>query len=97
MKTDKAINSLTDQVEELLGLLELHPSPDLDAIRSRVEDAVDSVRVAINRSRVRARLKHYASSLDDYVTGYPRLGFVTGALLGAGLVYVFGRIRPGED
>ena len=97
MKAEMAVNTLTDQVEELLELLELHPSPDLEAVRSRVEEALHRARVAIDRSRMRARFKRYASSFDGYVTGYPRLGFATGALLGATIVYLFGLVRPESD
>lgn len=97
MKAEKSINALTDQVEELLGLLEMHPSPDIDAIRYRIEDALDSVRVAVARSHTGARIRRYASSIDRYVTGYPRLGFLTGALLGAGVVYLSGLRRPDEE
>jgi hypothetical protein len=34
-----------------------------------------------------------SASLDRYVTGYPRLGFVTGLLLGGAIVHLAGLLR----
>jgi ElaB/YqjD/DUF883 family membrane-anchored ribosome-binding protein len=92
MKAEKQINALTGQVDELLSLLERHPSPDIDPLRSRIEDTLDSTKRALKPS-VPARLGRYAVSLDNYVTGYPRLGFLTGMLLGGAIVYLAGLAR----
>jgi ElaB/YqjD/DUF883 family membrane-anchored ribosome-binding protein len=93
MKAEKQINALTAEVDELLALLERHPSPDIDPLRSRIEDTLDSAKRAL-RPSVPARLGRYAVSLDHYVTGYPRLGFLTGLLLGGAIVYFAGLVRP---
>lgn len=93
MKAEKSIDALTDEVEELLALLELHPSPDLDALRTRVADALRSARTAMARSKARARVKRYVGSIDHYVTTYPRLGFISGALLGGSIMYAAGLLR----
>jgi len=93
MKAEKQINVLTAQVDELLSLLERHPSPDIDPLRFRMEDTLDAAKRALQPS-VPVRLGRYAVSLDHYVTGYPRLGFLTGMLLGGAIVY-FARLgRP---
>jgi ElaB/YqjD/DUF883 family membrane-anchored ribosome-binding protein len=96
MKSDKAIKVLTDQVQELLTLLESCPTPDTTHLRSRIEESLDSAQRAIARSKVRARLGRYAASVDHYVTGYPRLGFLTGIALGGALVYLAGGLRSQE-
>ena len=93
MTSDKAVETLADEVRELLTLLESCPTPDISHLRSRIEDTLDSAQRAFDRSTVRARLQRYASSVDDYVTGYPRLGFLTGIALGGALVYVASAFR----
>jgi len=95
MKAEKQINALTTQVDELLALLERHPSPEIDPLRSRIEDTLDSAKRAL-RPSVPARLGRYAVSLDHYVTAYPRLGFMTGMLLGGAIVYFAGLARPND-
>jgi hypothetical protein len=42
---------------------------------------------------VPVRLGRYARSVDNYVTGYPRLGFLTGVMLAGGLAYMVGLMR----
>jgi ElaB/YqjD/DUF883 family membrane-anchored ribosome-binding protein len=96
MKADKAIHRLTDQVQELLTLLESCPTPDTQHIRSRIEATLDSAQRAVDRSKVRARLGRYAASVDNYVTGYPRLGFLTGIALGAAVIYLANAVRPSD-
>jgi ElaB/YqjD/DUF883 family membrane-anchored ribosome-binding protein len=93
MTSVNAIQPLTDQVRELLTLLESCPTPDIAPLRARIEDSLDSAERAFDRSSVRARLGRYATSIDHYVTGYPRLGFLTGIALGGALVYVASAFR----
>ena len=93
MKAQKSINALADQVEELLAVLRRHPSPDIDDVSARVQDALDSAKHAIKRPSLPARLGKYANSVDHYVTGYPRLGFLTGIMLGAALVRLASLVR----
>jgi ElaB/YqjD/DUF883 family membrane-anchored ribosome-binding protein len=93
MTSENAIHTLTDQVRELLTLLESCPTPDISHLRSRIEDTLDSAERAFDRSSVRARLGRYATSVDNYVTGYPRLGFLTGIALGAALAHVASAFR----
>jgi len=38
MQSEQAMQSLTDQVRELLTLLESCPTPDITHLRSRIED-----------------------------------------------------------
>jgi hypothetical protein len=87
MKAEKIFNDLAVQVEELLTVLDRHPSPDTAGLQGRVEDALDEAKRALKPS-VPRRLGRYAMSLDRYVTGYPRLGFLTGLLLGGSIVYL---------
>jgi ElaB/YqjD/DUF883 family membrane-anchored ribosome-binding protein len=94
MKAQKSLNALADQVEELLAVLRRHPSPDVDEVSARVQDALDSAKHAIKRPSLPARLGRYANSLDHYVTGYPRLGFLTGIMLGSAVVHLANLGRP---
>lgn len=96
MKAENTLNDLADQVEHLLTLLDQHPSPEIDRLRSRIEDTLGSAKRAIRHPGVSARIGKYAASIDRYVTGYPRLGFVTGLLLGGAVVHLAGLLRP-ED
>jgi ElaB/YqjD/DUF883 family membrane-anchored ribosome-binding protein len=93
MKTEKTLNELADQVNELLPMLDRHPSPEIDELRARMEDTLGSAKRALRNSRVSDRIGRYAASLDRYVTGYPRLGFVTGLLLGGAIVHLAGLLR----
>jgi ElaB/YqjD/DUF883 family membrane-anchored ribosome-binding protein len=93
MKNEKTLNELTDQVEELLPMLDRHPSPEIDELRARIEDTLGSAKRAIRNSGVSEKIGRYAASLDRYVTGYPRLGFVTGLLLGGVIVHLAGLLR----
>jgi ElaB/YqjD/DUF883 family membrane-anchored ribosome-binding protein len=95
MKAEQQINALTSQVSELLALLDRHRSPEIDPLRSRIEDTLDSTKRALKPS-IPARLGRYAVSLDHYVTGYPRLGFATGLLLGGVIVYFAGLVHPND-
>jgi hypothetical protein len=93
MKARKTIDHLTDQVEELLGVLERHPcSADVEERSARVQDALDSARHAI-RPSFPVRIGRYANSVDNYVTGYPRLGFLTGIMIGGAVAYLAARVR----
>lgn len=94
MKAEKSIDALADQVEELLAVLRRHPSPDFDDVSARVQDALDSAKHAIKRPSLPARLGKYANSVDHYVTGYPRLGFLTGIMLGGAIVHLASLVRP---
>jgi ElaB/YqjD/DUF883 family membrane-anchored ribosome-binding protein len=96
MKAEKTFNELADQVDELLTLPDQHSSPEIDDLRSRIEGTLASAKLAIDHSSVSARLGRYATSLDHYVTGYPRLGFVTGLLLGGAIVHLAGLLHS-ED
>jgi hypothetical protein len=95
MKAQKSINALADQVEELLAVLRRHPSPDIDIddVSVRVQDALDSAKRAIKRPSFPVRLGKYANSVDHYVTGYPRLGFLTGIMLGGAIVRLASLVR----
>jgi len=94
MKARKSVNALADEVEELLAALERHScSAEVDETSARVQDALDSARHALKRPSVPVRLGRYARSVDNYVTGYPRLGFLTGVMLAGGLAYMVGLMR----
>jgi ElaB/YqjD/DUF883 family membrane-anchored ribosome-binding protein len=92
MNPSRALSKLVNDVEELLAELSDEHGPEMDELRTRVAQTIDSAKRALERQRtgVVARIGHYAGSVDDYITGFPRLGFLTGVLVGGMIVYVRG-------
>lgn len=88
MKVSKELESLIQDVEELMTSLADDQSPQVLELKRRVQDAVDSL-AARQRSAAR-RIRRYAASVDRYITGYPRLGFATGVVIGGLIVYAAG-------
>jgi len=93
MTSENTLHELTDQVRELLALLESRPTPDIAHLRSRIEETLESAERTLDQLSVRARIGRYAASFDNYVTGYPRLGFLTGIALGGALMCVASAFR----
>jgi ElaB/YqjD/DUF883 family membrane-anchored ribosome-binding protein len=92
MKSAHTLNRLVNDVQELLVELSDEHSPQIEELRRRVEETIDSAKRAIASRRVgaMARIGRYAGSVDGYITGFPRLGFLTGILLGGTIVYIAG-------
>ena len=92
MNPSRALSKLVNDVEELLAELSDEHGPEMDELRTRVAQTIDSAKQALEsqRTSVVARIGHYAGSVDDYITGFPRLGFLTGVLVGGMIVYVTG-------
>jgi ElaB/YqjD/DUF883 family membrane-anchored ribosome-binding protein len=92
MNPSRALSKLVNDVEELLAELSDEHGPEMDELRTRVAQTIDSAKRSLERQRtsVVARIGHYAGSVDDYITGFPRLGFLTGVLVGGMIVYVRG-------
>ena len=92
MNPSRALSKLVNDVEELLAELSDEHGPEMDELRTRVAQTIDSAKQALEsqRTSVVARIGHYAGSVDDYITGFPRLGFLTGVLVGGIIVYVRG-------
>jgi ElaB/YqjD/DUF883 family membrane-anchored ribosome-binding protein len=94
MTDSRAVNELIQDVEELLATLGDAPSAHIQELKDRVRDAIDAL--TEHRDGVTRRLRRYASSLDRYITGYPRLGFATGVAVGGVIVYLAGLLSPRE-
>jgi ElaB/YqjD/DUF883 family membrane-anchored ribosome-binding protein len=92
MKDSKELDSLIQDVEELIATLGNGQSPEVRELRSRVQDALDSLEA--QRHSATRRIRRYAASVDRYITGYPRLGFATGVIVGGMIVYVAGLLSP---
>jgi ElaB/YqjD/DUF883 family membrane-anchored ribosome-binding protein len=92
MNPSRALSKLVNDVEELLAELSDEHGPEMDELRTRLAQTIDSAKRALEsqRTSVVARIGHYAGSVDDYITGFPRLGFLTGVLVGGMIVYVRG-------
>jgi ElaB/YqjD/DUF883 family membrane-anchored ribosome-binding protein len=95
MKSTQTLNTLIDDVEQLLAELEAEHSPQLDEISRRVEQTLNSAKraVAAQRESTVKQIKRYAKNVDGYITGFPRLGFLTGILTGIAIAYVTGLTR----
>jgi ElaB/YqjD/DUF883 family membrane-anchored ribosome-binding protein len=103
MKRSQNLNKLVDDVEELLATLREDQQPEIKELCGRIEDAIESTKDArtaqhdaraARRARATARIGRYAASVDNYITGYPRLGFITGVLVGGAVVHMARRLTP---
>jgi ElaB/YqjD/DUF883 family membrane-anchored ribosome-binding protein len=92
MKDSKQLDSLIQDVEELIATLADDQSPHVQELKGRVQDAVDSLET--RRQSATRRIRRYAASVDRYITGYPRLGFATGVVVGGLVVYMAGLLSP---
>jgi ElaB/YqjD/DUF883 family membrane-anchored ribosome-binding protein len=92
MKDSKQLDSLIHDVEELIATLADDQSPHVQELKDRVQDAVDSLQA--RRKSATRRIRRYAASVDRYITGYPRLGFATGVVVGGLIVYMAGLFSP---
>ena len=90
MNQSRHLSELINDVEELLAESSDEHSPQIDELRNRIKDTIRSVKPTV------ARVRRYAGAMDDYITGYPRLGFLTGLLIGGVIVYMAALIRPTE-
>jgi ElaB/YqjD/DUF883 family membrane-anchored ribosome-binding protein len=92
MNPSRTLNKLVIDIEELLAKLSDEHGPQMDELRMRVVETIGSTKRAIasQRTSAVARIGHYAGSVDDYITGFPRLGFLTGILVGGMIMYVRG-------
>jgi ElaB/YqjD/DUF883 family membrane-anchored ribosome-binding protein len=95
MNPSLTLDKLVKDVEELLAALSDERSPQLDELRNRVAETIGSAKRAIvsQRTSVVAGIGRYVGSVDDYITRFPRLGFLTGILVGGTIVYVRGLTR----
>jgi ElaB/YqjD/DUF883 family membrane-anchored ribosome-binding protein len=92
MKESKQLDSLVQDVEELIATLSDGQSPHVQELKHRVLDAVGSLDA--QRESATRKIRRYAASVDRYITGYPRLGFATGVIVGGLIVYIAGLLSP---
>jgi ElaB/YqjD/DUF883 family membrane-anchored ribosome-binding protein len=92
MQESKQLDSLIRDVEELIATLADDQSPHVQELKDRVQEAVDSLEA--RRKSATRRIRRYAASVDRYITGYPRLGFATGVVVGGLIVYMAGLFSP---
>lgn len=88
MRRAQTIETLVDDVEELLDKISDAQEPAIEELRGRIEDAINSMKKA--RESATAHIGRYARTVDRYITGYPRLGFLTGLVIGGLVVYAAG-------
>ncbi|MGA2398082.1 MAG: hypothetical protein ABSG30_08495 [Steroidobacteraceae bacterium] len=92
MKESRQIDSLIRDVEELICTLGQDQSPQVRELSSRAQASIDSLEA--QRKSATRRIRRYAASVDRYITGYPRLGFATGVIVGGLIVYAAGLFGP---
>jgi ElaB/YqjD/DUF883 family membrane-anchored ribosome-binding protein len=92
MNSSKSFTKLANDVEELLDELKDEHGPEVQELRIRVEDALEAAKRAIAResNHTGARIRRYASSVDGYIIGYPRLAFLSGAVIFGTIGYLAG-------
>jgi ElaB/YqjD/DUF883 family membrane-anchored ribosome-binding protein len=98
LETPRKFEHLIDDVEELLARLDDEHSPQLDALRRRVETTIEQARSAVGNQgkSTAAQVRHYAGMADDYITGYPRTAFASGILLGGLLGFLIASVRSSD-
>jgi len=92
MKRIKSLANLVNNVEELLAELQDEHTPEVQELRDRVEDSIGAAKRTIRQQRkgVAARVGQYAKSADHYINDYPRLAFLSGALIFGLIGYLTG-------
>ena len=91
MNSTRSLKKLINDVEELLAELGDHQRPDIQELRERIEDTIGPTKHAVSKRSGRvAQIGHYASSVNHYILDYPRLAFLTGALIFGTLGYLAG-------
>jgi ElaB/YqjD/DUF883 family membrane-anchored ribosome-binding protein len=93
---NRKFDALVANLEGLLDELSEAHGPDVQALRTRVEESIRAAKSALGKqgTSVTARVGRYAGSVDKYITSFPRLGFLTGVLVGGALIYMAGRVSP---
>lgn len=92
MKESRQIDSLIRDVEELICTLGQDQSTQVRELSNRAQASIDSLEA--RRKSATRRIRRYATSVDRYITGYPRLGFATGVIVGGLIMYVAGLLGP---
>jgi ElaB/YqjD/DUF883 family membrane-anchored ribosome-binding protein len=92
MKSIRSLRSLVTDVEELLAELQDDRGPEVRELRDRVEESLGAAKRAIGQQsgNASARVRRYASSVDHYINDYPRLAFLSGALIFGTIGYLAG-------
>ncbi len=92
MKRANTLTSLVNDVEGLLAELQDEHAPEVQELRDRVENSIAAAKRAIRQQQkgVTARVGQYAKSADQYINDYPRLAFLSGALVFGIIGYMAG-------
>jgi ElaB/YqjD/DUF883 family membrane-anchored ribosome-binding protein len=90
MSKSQELQQLTDHVEGLMSKVAEDHSPQIQELRSRVGQTVDSAKSAISKADVAAMaaLRNAASSADDYVRENPwvAIGLIAGVAASLGFL-----------
>ena len=99
MKRVNTLTKLVNDVEELLGELKDEHGPEVQELRARVEEALEATRRVLRQQRdnATARIGRYATTVDGYIQGYPRIAFLTGACIFGTVGYLAGSMGRARD
>jgi ElaB/YqjD/DUF883 family membrane-anchored ribosome-binding protein len=90
MNKSQQLQHLTNDVEDLLGKVASDQSPQVQELRSRVSQSIESAKSALSRADTAAldTLKQVASSADDYVRDNPwvAIGVIAGVAASLGFL-----------
>jgi ElaB/YqjD/DUF883 family membrane-anchored ribosome-binding protein len=98
LNNSRKFERLVTDVEELLARLDDEHSPQLDKLRAQVEATMSEAKSALTKQgkSTAAQVRHYAGIADDYITGYPRMAFASGILIGAALGFLIATARSSD-
>lgn len=99
LNTSRKFQQLITDVEELLARLDDEHGPQFDQLRDRIEATMSQAKAALTKggSSTATQVRQYAGMADDYITGYitgyPRIAFTSGILIGTVLGFLAATAR----
>lgn len=86
------LDQLIDGAEELLTNLSDAHDPDIQALRDRVDGAINEARRAIDQGGLdlSVTLRDIGGTVDDYVHDHPWLALITGVLVAGTIAFMSG-------
>jgi ElaB/YqjD/DUF883 family membrane-anchored ribosome-binding protein len=99
MSRNTAINELVEDAEALLSKLGDLKSPDIQALRDRVEAGIADAKKSLSRqvSAGADRLQEVTESVVDYVRENPWAAVAAGTAIAVALIYVAFSSRAEDD
>jgi ElaB/YqjD/DUF883 family membrane-anchored ribosome-binding protein len=98
LNNSRNFQQLVTDVEELLASLDDEHSPRFHELRDRVEATISQAKGSLRKhgNATASKLRGYAGTADDYITGYPRTAFASGILIGGLLGFLIASARSSD-